>query len=311
MVDCKIILNPVSGHGAGETAIPEISSLINQAGLTFELENTAGPGHAIEIASQAAKDGYPVIIAAGGDGTVNEVINGLMITNKTQISTSKLGVLPIGRGNDFAYGAGIPHSLENAVAVIADQKSRLMDVGIITGGDYPTGRYFGNGVGIGFDAVVGFEAMKMKRIRGFLSYLIAAIKTIMLYYKAPVIQIEYNQKSYQIPALMVSVMNGRRMGGAFQMAPSSVLNDGLFDICIAKQVSRPQIFNLILKFMNGTQTSHSAIQMARTSSVTISAIQGTLPAHADGETICTAGAEIRIEILPGELEILSKSDHSA
>jgi len=95
------------------------------------------------------------------------------------------------------------------------------------------------------------------------------------------------------------------------MAPSSVLNDGLFDICIAKQVSRPQIFNLILKFMNGTQTSHSAIQMARTSSVTISAIQGTLPAHADGETICTAGAKIRIEILPGELEILSKSDHSA
>ena len=95
------------------------------------------------------------------------------------------------------------------------------------------------------------------------------------------------------------------MGGGFMMGPDASPDDGLFDICIAQQVSRIRIFALISKFMSGTQATHSAIKTARARRVTVTAIQGTLPAHGDGETLCTEGQELTIELLPRQIEIIS------
>ena len=111
----------------------------------------------------------------------------------------------------------------------------MIDIGRVAGGLYPQGRYFGNGVGIGFDAVVGFVAQKKKRLTGFASYIVAALKTIFLYYRAPLVRIEYDGQTLTLPSLMVSVMNGRRMGGGFMMAPQAQPDDGLFDLCIASK----------------------------------------------------------------------------
>jgi diacylglycerol kinase family enzyme len=177
-------------------------------------------------------------------------------------------------------------------------------VGLSTGGDYPQGRYFGNGVGIGFDAVVGFEALKLKRLHGFPSYIVAALKTIFLYFQAPTVRIEYDGEALTQPALMVSVMNGRRLGGGFMMAPEGQIDDGLFDLTIADQVDRASIFALILRFMRGSQAGHPAIKTARTAKVTVTAEQGSLPAHADGETLCEAGERLEIEIVPKVLEVI-------
>ena len=159
-----------------------------------------------------------------------------------------MGMLAIGRGNDFAFGAGIPKGVEAGCRVITEGYRKKIDIGWVVGGDYPDGRYFGNGVGIGFDAVVGFEAQKMTRLTGFLSYIVAALKTIFLYYQAPLIRIEYDNQELVLPALMVSIMNGRRMGGGFMMAPTSSMLDGLLDLCIARQVSRGRILTLIPHF---------------------------------------------------------------
>jgi len=232
------------------------------------------------------------------------VLNGLMAAKEVSASSPALGVLSVGRGNDFAFSMDIPIDLESACQTLADNHRKHIDVGRVQGGLYPDGRYFGNGVGIGFDAVVGFEALKLKRLHGFPSYLVAALKTIFLYFQAPQVQIAFDDQVRELPALMVSIMNGRRMGGGFLMAPAGLADDGLFDVCIARQVSRPQIFALIARFMGGTQDTHPAISRVRTRQLRVTAQQGVLPAHADGETLCTDGTELSLELLPRQIELI-------
>jgi YegS/Rv2252/BmrU family lipid kinase len=319
----KIIVNPVSGRGAGERSIPKIRQLMRQHRLDFDLTRTERPWHAVELAQQAVADGFDAVVAAGGDGTANEVLNGLMLTKQSAVGPVEvppvgkvsalavgqlplpvaLGVLCVGRGNDMAYGMGIPGGLEAGCAALARNYRRTVDVGCVRGGLYPEGRYFANGIGIGFDAVVGFVAAKMK-LTGFMAYIVAALETMFLYYRAPRVRIAYNGRSIELSALMVSIMNGRRMGGGFMMAPQGQVDDALFDVCIARQVSRPRILALIPKFMRGDQTGDPAIQMVRAQRLVITALEGVLPAHADGETLCTDARQLSLDLLPGQLEIL-------
>jgi len=308
----KIIVNPVSGRGAGEQAIPVVENLLRGHGLDFDIVRTERPWHAAELAEQAVRQGYGIVVAVGGDGTANEVLNGVMKAKQAGTGPSAvMGVVSIGRGNDFAFGVQIPPGLLAGCETLAKGQRRMIDVGRVVGGLYPEGRFFGNGVGIGFDAVVGFEALKMKRLHGFASYIVAALKTIFLYYRAPLVRIEFDGQTITMPALMVSIMNGRRMGGGFMMAPQAKTDDGRFDVCIARQVSRPRIFALIPRFMQGTQASHPAITTARTRQIKVTALEGVLPAHADGETLCTEGKELSLELLPAQIEMICAPPEAA
>jgi diacylglycerol kinase (ATP) len=300
----KIIVNPTSGRGMGEQSYPTINAELSKLGLDYEMCRTEAPGHAIQLAQEAAADGFDVVVAAGGDGTLNEVLNGLMLVGSTRDQRPALSVIPIGRGNDFCFSVDIPMDIKTVCHLLAGGECRRIDVGFVKGGDYPEGRYFGNGVGIGFDAVVGFEALKLKKLGGFPSYIVAALKTILLYYQAPMVQIEMNGKSHTQPALMVSVMNGRRLGGGFMMAPEGKMDDGQFDLSIVGQVSRLGILGLIPRFMAGTQASHPAVYTDLTAGIKVIAIDGQLPAHGDGETICTAGQELEIRILPKAMRVI-------
>jgi diacylglycerol kinase (ATP) len=300
----KIIVNPTSGRGAGGKTVPLLESELEQLNMDYELVQTDAPSHAIELAREAVTQGFDVVVSVGGDGTANEVLNGLMQVKRSTGETAKMGAIPIGRGNDFAFGAQIPLEFQRACQTLVEGQGQWIDVGLVSGGDFPDGRYFGNGVGIGFDAVVGFEALKMKRLHGFPSYLVAALKTIYLYYTAPYVRIEYDSGSIEQSSLMVSIMNGRRMGGGFMMAPEAETSDGLLDICIAEEVSKAGIFLLIPRFMAGSQETHPAISTFRTKRITVTALQGSLPAHADGETLCVTGERLSIEIFPKQIFIL-------
>ena len=194
--------------------------------------------------------------------------------------------------------------MEEGCRVLADGHRRTIDVGYVVGGDYPGGRYFGNGVGVGFDAVVGFEAVKMKRLSGFPSYIVAVLKTVFLYYKAPQITLECDGESTTQRMLLVSVMNGQRMGGGFYMAPEGAPDDGQFDLCVGREVSRARIFALIPHFLRGTQATQESIQTMRARKVSVVAVDGELPAHADGETLCVAGQRLDFELFPRQLEVL-------
>lgn len=300
-----IIVNPTAGKGAAKRAIPEIETYLNNLGVDYDIILTEYPGHAIGLAEEAGSNGYDIVAAAGGDGTSNEVINGLMQARNGSQATAKLAVLPVGRGNDFSFSMGVPQDLESACALLLNGKSRKIDIGYLIGGHYPEGRYFGNGVGIGFDTIVGFEAAKLPPfISGVPGYLIAALKTIFLYFDAPLLRIEVDGETIEQNCLLVSMMNGRRMGGSFMFAPDSKSDDGLLNLCIARQVTRGQVLGLFPKVMSGTQESHPAIRMPTGSRIKVEALVGTLPVHADGETICEAGQVLEVEVLKQQLDLV-------
>lgn len=300
-----LIVNPLAGRGSALKAIPQIEAILNGLQLDYDIILTEYPGHAIQLAKAAGANGYQTVVAVGGDGTANEVINGLMQDAQEGHLTANLAVLPVGRGNDFSYGMGVPQNLEEACRVLAAANARLMDVGFVRGGDYPDGRYFGNGVGIGFDTVVGFEAAKLpKFISGIPAYLIAAVKTIFLYFQAPMLRLDIDGETIEQSCLLVSLMNGRRMGGSFMFAPDAKQDDGLLNLCIVEGISRWAVLDLFPKVMSGTQGEHPATKMPLAKQVKIKALSGSLPVHADGETICEAGDELEVSILQKQLQLI-------
>ena len=300
-----LIYNPIANQGKAEKILPKVKELFEEFIYDYDLILTEYPGHALELAKQEAESGRMIIIAAGGDGTMNEVINGLMQAELKGQKKPILGVLPVGRGNDFSFGIDVSKELEKNVRAIVEGNVRKIDIGIVTGGDYPDGRYFGNGVGLGFDTVVGFEAAKIKWARGAASYLLGLIRTIFLYHTAPTYEIVLDDATITQPSLLVSIMNGKRMGGLFHMAPDGDPGDGVFNLCLASQVPQWKILPLATKVMSGTQAEHPAIQMPQSKRVHVKAITGSIPAHADGETICVTGSELLVELIPQALEVIS------
>jgi YegS/Rv2252/BmrU family lipid kinase len=301
-----VILNPVAGKGNGLHMRPRIEENLTRLGLDYKLVLTEYPEHATSLAQKGLAEGYDVIVASGGDGTVNEVLNGIMTAGENKKKSTVMAAIPVGRGNDFAFSMGIPTTVDEACDLLANDPQLIIDVGRVFSERYPNGLYFGNGVGMGFDAMVGFVAAKM-RISGILSYLVAAIKTMFIYYKTPTVELVLDGKSSgQVPALMICTMNGRRLGGSFMMTPNSKPNDGLFDLLIVREVPRGQMPGLMSLVMKGTQDTHPAVTTARAKKITLRALKGSLPAHADGVTLCEAGEEISIEVLPSELAIITQ-----
>jgi len=300
-----VIVNPTSGRGRGERSIPKIRSSLQESGLDFNIVRTERVWHAADLAEEAAREGYDVIVCASGDGTVNEVINGIMRARGGGHTQTALTVLAIGTGNDFAGGAGIPTTLDEGLQSLKKNRRKKIDLGLVKGGDYPDGRYFGNGIGVGFDAAVGNEAVKVRWMRGLPAYLIGVIKTVFLYYNPAQVEIILDDNEViRQTSLMISVMNGRRMGGGFQMAPESKSDDGFFDLCIAETASKGRILAMIPHFIRGTQATLPEIQMKRAKKVSIKSLDLTFPAHADGEFICLGGSRLTLELIPHELEII-------
>lgn len=302
----KIIFNPTAGQGSAGDRLADVEQKLTQSGIVYELVQTEYHGHAIELATESANAEVSGVVAAGGDGTANEVLNGMLASGRSADEIPPMGILPIGRGNDFAYAAGVPGNLDEAISLIASGEIRSMDAGHLTGGNFPEGRYFGNGIGIGFDTIVGFEAAKMTRIKGFAGYVIGAIKTISLYYVAPLIQLRYNGAEFASRSIQISVMNGRRMGGTFYMAPKAANDDGLLDLCIAGEPKRRQMLGLIVKYLKGTQADSAFIRMERTKEIAIEALDGTLAVHADGETVCEAGKRLEVRCVAGAIRVFTK-----
>jgi diacylglycerol kinase (ATP) len=304
----KIIYNPAAGKGSAAEQLPQVEALLREQGFAYDLVLTKSRGHALELSQEAAQEGRELVIAAGGDGTINETINGLMASGSGSADRPVLGVLPVGSGNDFSFGIGIPNNLNKAVDLLVQGQRRTIDIGFVRGGDFPNGRYFGNGIGLGFDTVVGFEAAKIRWLHGAASYFVALINTIFLYHHAPVYEVIYDGTVLQQPFLMVSIMNGRRMGGAFMMAPNGNPGDGTFDLCLAGNVPQISILPVALKFISGTQAERSEVKMVRAREVRVRAVTGKIPGHADGETLCTAGDELVVSLCPGALNVITLVD---
>ena len=305
MPNMLIIINPFANRGDSKHQIDLALQKLSESGLDYEIKLTEYRGHAIELAQQAYRDGIPVVVAAGGDGTVNEVANGLLTAAERDegVIGSALGVLPIGSGNDFSWGMGVGPTLDAALAKLRRGQTRVIDVGYIEPDTAPP-RYFVNIVGAGFDARVNIEAHKIKRLRGFAIYLAAVLKTLSIYHRTPRTKLHFNGSVLEIPLFMGLVANGRRLGGGFLAAPEAEPDDGLFDLCLVTDIGRFEALPVIPKLMKGEHTTHPKVIMARAPEVIIECPEG-FPSEADGEMVGEEIYRMKVSLIPKRLKVIA------
>ncbi|MCF7934132.1 MAG: YegS/Rv2252/BmrU family lipid kinase [Spirochaetia bacterium] len=281
-----IILNPTAAKGRARSMSVAIEQKLLSLGCSCTMEHTQEAMQAAVMAGTAVADGVDVIVAAGGDGTCNEVVNGMMQAAVSGAKLPELAIFPIGRGNDFAYIFSIPKTVDAFCRLLISGRARKIDVGKVTGGIYPEGRFFINGIGVGFEPMVTMKASEYRRISGVPSYVLALLHILSHYPKAVDMTLKIDGRELVIQSQQLSVCNGRRMGGAFLMGPDALADDGLLDLTYANHpLTGLQILALVGRFLKGTQKSHSAISAARITSLKILSPSGKLVCHADGETI--------------------------
>ncbi len=288
-----VILNPFADRGRTGQKRQQVEAALAQAGLTYTLVETAGPNDAIALAQTAVQNGR-IPIAAGGDGTISEVVNG-MLKASDGAATGPIGLLPLGTANDLTDMLQIPRDLQAAVAVIARGYTRKIDVGRVNG------RYFDNNSAIGLEPQVNIANTRMPFFKGDIRYIIATVWTILRNF-AWQADITWDDGHYNGSMVLVSVGNTQRTGGAFFMTPDAEPDDGLLDFVFGPAMSRLALLGLLLKVFKGTHTADPRVQVHRTKTLTIRTETGT-PAHADGEIIATDATEITWDILPQALEV--------
>jgi len=298
----KVILNPRADLGRAWQAATYLRPIVEEFGGA-DWSGTVFPKHATELAYQAAMEGYELVISAGGDGTVHEVINGLMQVPLEH--RPRLGIVPLGSGNDFSNAVGIDHRPNCALRQVFTGRAHRVDIGRLTDGQ---GReeYWDNTVGIGFDTTVTIRSRRFKLVRGFLIYLLAVVQTIILNHEAPDMQIETDCESWHEKLLMLVACNGGREGGGFKVSPDAVLDDGVLNYAAIRHVSRPMMFRLLPEVMGGT---HGRFRQVRMGQFLKMKVKSSLPMliHTDGEIYSGFGMDIRqisLEILPASLEIV-------
>jgi len=299
----KFIVNPNADRGRAWRMISDLRPLVEKFGGA-DWSGTVYPTHATELAYQAAEAGYNLVIAAGGDGTVHEVINGLMQVPPE--NRPRLGIIPLGSGNDFAHSIGIIGNPLEALKKIYTGQPKTMDVGMFEIG---TGKreYFNNTFGLGFDATVTIYTHSLTYLRGFLMYFVAVLRTIALKLDAPMMHITTDTESWSEETIMMVVCNGPREGGGFLVAPDSDCSDGFLDYASVCRVSRLMMLRLIPEVMKGTHGRFKQVRMGKLNRIQIQA-EKPIAIHADGEVIAGFGTEVRnvtVEVVPSAVAIMT------
>jgi len=300
-----VIVNPAAGRGRARRLWPQVAAALAAEGLRFELAQTRAPGEAEQLAESAA--GYGAVIAVGGDGTVHEVVNGLM--RVPQGRRPALGVLPLGSGDDYAKmvpprAPGGPRARwQDAVQRMLRGAARAHDVGVMRNEEEGE-RYFANGMDVGFGAHVAQNFTTLPRWLPGLGGYLAAIARTMLRYPALELNLRLDDGAPVAQrSTITAVMNGRCFGGSFWACPGASADDGLLDVLIADEVSRAQILRLVPKLMRGRHLGEPVLRVARARRVRIES-DAPLPVEADGELPWRAARRLEIAVLPGALRVL-------
>ena len=297
----KLILNPNADMGNAWKLASDLRPMVDEFGGA-DWAGTVYPTHATELAAQAANEGYELVIAAGGDGTVHEVVNGLMQVPKEK--RPRLGVVPLGSGNDFAHAIGVDGKPSEALRKAIKGTPRFIDIGLIES-DSGRREYWDNTLGIGFDATVTIHTHTLPVIRGFLMYFTAVMQTIALNHEAPLMKIKTDEETWEEKNMMFVICNGPREGGGFLVAPDAVVDDGVFHYAAIRKVSRLMMLRLVPEVMNGTHGRFQQIRMGTLRNMELHA-DAPLRIHIDGEIFSGFGTDLRglkLEIFPGALEI--------
>lgn len=303
--DILLIINPNASKGRGRKKAKIIQGIFRERGRQCTVAYTKGPGHAVILARKGVQYEYKVIIAAGGDGTVNEVLNGIFSSGKPSVT---MGIIPIGRGNDFAWCAGIPTDLEKSVDLIIKGTPRPVDVGLCKGTDHQEGMYFLNGTGFGFEPLVNFKAMEYKALNGMPSYIAAFFNILLRHFPEPYhVKLRIDDEEFELDTQQISVLNGKRMGSAFLLGPRARINDGVFDVFFANRTFRTKkdLLLAVLSFLRGAHANDpKRFTYMNARRVEIVSDKPEMAVHSDGELFTKAGKRFSIEILPAALKLI-------
>jgi diacylglycerol kinase family enzyme len=260
-----VILNPFANHHQAVGKSTSVEAVLKEAGLNYEIVTTKSRGDAIHLAASASD--YDAVVAGGGDGTVNEVVNGLLSTSGDEPSLP-LGVLPLGTANDFSDMTGLPRDLTRAAEVIAGGFTRQVDAGMVSystsnrdGSEEWHNRFFDNSCGVAMEPSVALEVARMTRLSGNIRYIVGMIRAF-LKLKAWHIQVHWDGGCFESPTLLLTVA------------------------------------------IKGSHINHNKISTLRTTRLWISSDPGT-PMHVDGELITESAKVVNYQVLPGKITLLS------
>jgi diacylglycerol kinase (ATP) len=299
----KLIVNPNADLGRAWMEARNLRPIVEEFGGA-DWAGTVYPTHATELARQAGEQGYEIVIAAGGDGTTHEVVNGLMQIEADR--RPKLGVVPLGSGNDFSFAVGMDKRPVYALRQIFTGQPKRIDVVRLHDGLERT-EYWVNTLGIGFDTTVTIRSRRFTRFHGLMVYLTAVVQTIILNHEAPLMKVQTDRENWEEEMVMLVLCNGGREGGGFQIQPAARPDDGILHYAGVKRVSRPMMFRLLPEVMNGTHGRFKQVRMGQFLRLDLQADRP-LYIHIDGEIFAGWGMDVRnldVELLPGELEVVA------
>ena len=299
----KLIINPAAGAGQTAKKLPLILNLLRSIGVRFEHDLTEGPGHARELAKAAAKKGHELVVSVGGDGTINEVVNGLYEANALPDAT--LGIISTGTGHDYVRTVGIPWTYPEACQLLKNPQKCTVDVGVV---EFPNNsniekRLFVNFSGIGFDAeVVRATTQNVKKLRSTASYLTGLLRTLMTY-KNKRVSISIDGQTADSRVCTVMMCNGRYGGGGMLTAPGADLTDGLLDVLVIGNLSKPDLLWSLPRIYKGTHLTHPKVKLIKAKTIELKAKEP-MALQADGELIGQVPA--KFYVLPACLNVAAR-----
>jgi diacylglycerol kinase (ATP) len=294
------LVNPASDNGLTGKRWPELAHRAAGLGLAGETLFSERPGHLIELAEQAARGGAELVVAVGGDGTVNEAANGVLRAG----GSTEIAVVAIGTGMDFGRTYGIPVRFEDAVRTARDGKTRTIDVGRVTYSAWDGGeaeRYVVNVGSVGMSAAVARRANGMSKVAGGRATFFYALTRVFFEWKNTNVTVDFDGGRHREGRMHdVIVANGQYHGGAMWLAPDAQPDDGLFDVVLIGDITKRDFMTTAPKIYRGTYLSHPKVELVRSRAVAVDAPER-LPIELDGEQVGTT--PVRFEVVPGALRV--------
>jgi len=296
-----IIINPTSGNGASKKQWPLIFKELNDQKFSFEYFFTEHKNHAFELVQNAILNGFKKFICVGGDGTLHSIVNGILSLNKLDTTALKIGVIPVGTGNDWIKTYNISKDYKKAIEIIKNEYTVKQDIGKINIYHSKSIIYFNNLAGIGFDGYVVNKVHKFKNL-GSLAYLTGALVSIFSY-KKPLLEISFNNTILKSKTLLLFMGICTYCGGGMKLTKNPNPIDGLFDISFVKNITLFQILVNIPGLFNGNITNHKIVENYKTSKLAVK-ILDTKETYiqADGEII--GSGDFTVQILPKALNFI-------
>ncbi len=301
-----VILNPAASGGAGARLQPRVEEALRRRGIPFSLLRTRAPGHARELASEAAVRGERRLLVVGGDGTIHEVANGVL--NGAQ-DPPAIGVVPVGTGNDFFRMVARSRELEHALDALEQGRILRFDVGRARYNG--KSRYFVNLLGVGVDVVVLHKRETFRRLSGLPQYL-AALASALLTFRPEPIRVSVERESDSVPAelieeraILLAATVGPSVGGGFMLNPEASPEDGLLDLFLARAMGPWKIARYVPRVIRGTHHGIADIRLRRFTRATVDRSDGEpFYFELDGERMAEAVSRLEIDVCPNQLPVL-------